>query len=105
MSFDLPAPLGQYFADGDRGRQAPLFAPDAVVLDEGHVHRGRDEIAAWLHSVEQRYRPRYELIAASRDGVRTLVTFKVSGTFPGSPLTLQQALVTDGNQIQSLETL
>lgn len=105
MSFELPAPLPQYFAAGDRIASAPLFAPDAVVLDEGHVHRGSEEIAAWLGSVERRYQPRYELIDASRDGARTVVTFKVSGTFPGSPVTLQQALVTDGDKIVSLETL
>lgn len=105
MRFDLPAPLPQYFADGERTASAPLFAPDAIVQDEGHVHRGSAEIAAWLESVEQRYRPRYELIEASQDGAKTLVTFKVSGNFAGSPLTLRQAVVTGQGQIQSLETL
>ena len=105
MHVDLPPPLSQYFADGERTASAPLFSENAVVLDEGHVHRGRAEIAAWLESVEMRYRPRYELIDASRDGERTVVTFKVSGTFPGSPLTLRQALVTDKGEIHSLETL
>lgn len=105
MRFDLPAPLPRYFADGDRSTQAPLFAPDAIVLDEGQVHRGHEEIAAWLNSVETRYHPRYELLDANQDGARTVVTFKVSGTFAGSPAILRQALVTDGRQIQSLETL
>lgn len=108
MSFDpanLPTPLPQYFAAGDRATIAPLFAPDAVVLDEGEVHRGHEQIAAWLESVESRYHPRYEIADASQDGTRTIVTFKVSGTFPGSPVTLRQALVTDGSKIRSLETL
>ena len=105
MRFDLPTPLRQYFADGERDANADLFAPNAVVLDEGRAHRGRRQIADWLHSVEQRYRPRYELLDASRDGARTLVTFKVSGIFPGSPATLRQALVTENDKIVSLETL
>ena len=107
MSFDpanLPAPLSQYFAASDRAKIAPLFAPDAVVLDEGQVHRGREQIEAWLESVESRYHPRYEIAEASQDGARTIVTFKVSGTFPGSPVTLRQALVSEGGKIQSLET-
>ena len=108
MRFDLdrlPSPLPQYFAEPDRIGSAALFADTAVVLDEGRVHRGPGEIAAWLARVQTRYSPRYEVIDAHEDGARTLVTFKVSGTFPGSPLTLQQALVTEGGLIQSLETL
>jgi hypothetical protein len=108
MSFDLailPTPLSDYFAGTDRAASAELFAGDAVVLDEGRVHRGQEEITAWLRSVQTRYSPRYEVIDARGEGARTVVTFKVSGTFPGSPLTLQQALVTGGGMIQSLETL
>ncbi|HEY0032016.1 MAG TPA: nuclear transport factor 2 family protein [Devosia sp.] len=105
MRIDLPAPLPQYFAAGDRTAAADLFTLDAVVLDEGEVHRGSLEIAAWLDRVEQSYHPRYELIDASSEGVRTVVTFKVSGTFAGSPLTLRQALVTAAGKIESLETL
>ena len=105
MRIDLPAPLPQYFAAGDRTAAADLFALDAVVLDEGEVHRGKSEIAAWLKGVEEAYHPRYELIDARREGGRTVVTFKVSGTFAGSPLTLRQALVTGEGGIESLETL
>ena len=52
MHVDLPPPLSQYFADGERTASAPLFSENAVVLDEGHVHRGRAEIAVWLESVD-----------------------------------------------------
>lgn len=105
MNTTLPAPLARYFAAGERSALADLFAADAVVMDEGHVHRGRPAIAAWLLSTEQRYQPRYEIVDASPDGRRTVVTFKVSGTFAGSPLLLRQAVVTDGQEITSLETL
>jgi hypothetical protein len=108
MSFDLsrlPKPLPHYFAGPDRTASAGLFASDAVVLDEGRVHRGPDEIRHWLASVQDRYNPRYEVIDAIEDGARTVVTFRVSGTFPGSPATLQQAVVTTGGMIHSLETL
>ena len=104
MSFDLPAPLPQYFAAGDRNASAPLFAPDASCSMKGRCIAEAKKSPPGSEA-SSGYQPRYELIDASRDGARTLVTFKVSGTFAGSPVTLQQALVTDGDKIVSLETL
>jgi hypothetical protein len=101
----LPAPLAAYFAAPDHRDTASLFAPDAVVRDEGAVHVGSAAIEAWLDRVQLQYRPRYVVEAAEAVGDRTVVTFVVSGTFPGSPATLRQAFRVDAGLIQSLETL
>lgn len=101
----LPAPLAAYFAALDHRDTASLFAPDAVVRDEGAVYSGSTAIEAWLDDVETRYHPRYVVEAAETAGDRTVVTFVVSGTFPGSPATLRQAFRVDAGLIHNLETL
>ena len=78
---------------------ALLTALAAPLLDEA-------AIALWLRSVEERYSPRYQLRQVEADKDRTIVTFQVSGTFPGSPAVLRQAFTFDSQQrIASLETL
>jgi hypothetical protein len=102
----LPVPLTQYFAAVDHSKVAPLFSPEASVLDEGECHQGAEAIAAWLTSVEERYHPRYVVQDVRRERERTIVTFEVSGTFPGSPAILRQAFTIGSNQlITGIETL
>lgn len=93
-SFDssaLPPLLADYFTTEDHSQVASLFSPNASVHDEGQWHRGAAAVAAWLASVEERYHPRYQVKEVRREDDRTIVTFEVSGTFPGSPATLSQA--------------
>lgn len=101
----LPAPLADYFARADAATALAFFASDAVVKDEGETHGGLEAIGAWLESVEARYRPRYRVLAADEDGEKVIVTFEVSGTFPGSPAKLRQSFVLVHDRIQRLETL
>jgi hypothetical protein len=101
----LPAPLGDYFTAGDRRAIIGTFAPDARVRDEGEDHVGTVAIANWLDRVETRYQPRYAIQDAQISGDQTVVTFTVSGTFPGSPATLRQRFVLADGRIASLATL
>ncbi|QYO76416.1 nuclear transport factor 2 family protein [Devosia salina] len=104
--FTLPQPLARYFERRGNVDAATIFAPAATVTDEGHTYRGPTEIGHWLRSVEQRYRPRYRILGAETHDRRTVVTFEVSGTFPGSPAVLRQAFRLDNAaRIESLETL
>lgn len=81
-------------------RDATYFSDDAVVLDEGHTHRGREAIAAWIAKTTAAYRPSYRLIT-ELDPSR--VEVEVSGTFPGSPIRLHFAFTLRGEQISRLE--
>lgn len=101
----LPAPLADYFAAADRRAIVGLFAPDARVRDEGEDHVGTAAIAVWLDRVETRYQPRYAIQEAQTSGDQTVVTFTVSGTFPGGPATLRQQFVLADGRIASLATL
>jgi hypothetical protein len=58
-----------------------LFAPDAVVHDDGHTHVGLDEIRAWRSNTIP---VRSDVLDVSDTTARVRIT----GDFPGSPVVL-----------------
>jgi len=105
MSLALPAPIAAYFA-ADRQDAAALarcFAEDAVVVDESRTHQGREAIVRWKAEASAKYDYVSEPVAASSEGGRTLVTARVTGNFPGSPVDLRYAFVLQGEAIARLE--
>ena len=88
----LPPPLEAYFravnahdADGI----AACFTADAVVRDERQDQVGRDAIRAWADETGRRYRHTVDLLACAAEAGRTVVTARVTGDFPGSPIELR----------------
>ena len=66
----LPAPIRTYFtaeAPRDGAAFAAAFAPDAIVHDEGHIHRGPEEIRLWWQAAKAKYRHRAEPLDLTRD--------------------------------------
>ncbi|NUB45913.1 nuclear transport factor 2 family protein [Fertoebacter nigrum] len=87
----LPAPIHTYFtaeAPQDGAMFSAAFAPDAVVHDEGAIHRGPAEIEAWWKAAKAKYRHRAEPLDMTKVGGKLLVRARVSGEFPGSPAVL-----------------
>jgi ketosteroid isomerase-like protein len=78
------------------------FANDAVVYDEGHVHRGTDAIRVWKERVSQKYQATAEPTSVTQDGDETVVTAQVSGNFPGSPAPIRFRFIVVGNTLTSL---
>lgn len=105
MPMDLPPPVAAYFAadGGDGAAVALCFTDDGVVKDESHVHRGRAAIAAWKSAASARYNYRSEPLAAEQAGGDTLVTARVAGDFPGSPIELRYRFAIEGDRISTLE--
>jgi hypothetical protein len=103
---NLPSAIQAYFAADNRNDGAALiraFAPDAVVHDEGQSHAGPYAIEAWWRKVKARYQHVIvPLEGVEKDGV-TRVRARVSGRFPGSPVTLTFAFRLDREQITGLE--
>lgn len=102
----LPDPIRTYFdafspQDGDA--LAAAFAPDAVVRDEGHIHRGPDAIRAWWLAAKQTYSHRAAPFELSETAGKTVVRATVSGNFPGSPIVLNFTFGLAGNHITDLE--
>ena len=61
------------------------FTDDAVVEDEGKERHGIAEIRAWRTGVP---RVHYDVLDVDRRGNGALARVAISGTFPGSPVTL-----------------
>lgn len=106
MSVHLPKPIELYMSAEnahDADALAACFAPNATVRDEGRTREGLKDIAAWRRETTEKYQHTVEPIAvAERDG-KTIVATKVSGNFPGSPVTLDFVFRLQDGNIASLE--
>lgn len=105
MSVTLPKPIADYFAaDAQDGSAiARCFAADAVVIDEKRTHQGREAITQWKAEASTKYDYTSEPIASAQQGDLTVVTARVTGNFPGSPVNLRYAFTLAGQEISRLE--
>ena len=79
------------------------FAETAVVHDEGKVHTGRTEIEHWIAESNEKYRSLMKPLDYQQNGASGILSAEVSGTFPGSPITLQFHFEIIDGLIQSLK--
>lgn len=87
----LPDTIAAYVRaanDQDAARIAGCFVPDGTVHDEGKLHRGSEEIAAWARETAARYQSTIAPVAIDGAAGHCKLTATVSGNFPGSPATL-----------------
>jgi len=102
----LPEPVAAYI-DGanaqDAHAVAACFNEDAVVRDEGREMHGIAAIRDWAEEVSAKYRPIVEVVDVAERGGRTIVTGRISGDFPGSPIDLRYAFTLQGEKIGRLE--
>ena len=106
MAIDLPEPVAVYIAAENRGDPELLeqcFAADAVVRDEGKTIQGLRAIKQWKAETKKKYRHTVEPLAIVRKGDKTVLTNRLTGNFPGSPIELQFVFKLDGDKIASLE--
>jgi hypothetical protein len=106
MSMQLPKPIAAYMAAENSDTPEALgacFAADAVVLDEGRTIEGLAAIKAWKVATKEKYRHSVEPLDATELGGETTVTTRVSGDFPGSPVTLRFVFRLAGDKIAPLE--
>jgi hypothetical protein len=109
MAVDMPKPIADYISAANAGRTEGLdrcFSGDAVVHDEGEMIKGLDAIKQWMAETKRKYQHTLEPIVASveSDG-KTIVTNRLAGNFPGSPIELEFVFELEGDKITSLEIL
>lgn len=87
----LPDPIAAYFLADRHSPEAVArcFTTDGVVVDEGRRHVGRDAIQAWKAAATTAFRYTIEPVALARSDDQHVVTGRVSGEFPGSPIDLR----------------
>ena len=106
MSIDLPTPIAIYIAAENRGdpeAMAQCFAEHAVVRDEGKTIEGLAAIKRWKAETRKKYQHTVEPLACVAKDGKTIVTSRLTGNFPGSPIELRFIFKLDGNVITSLE--
>ena len=108
MSHGLPDLLIHYFAaenGSDMESLGACFADHAVVRDEGKTIEGLAAIKQWKAETKKKYQHTIEPLAFVQKDNKTIVTNRLTGNFPGSPIELEFVFTLDGNKIVSLEIL
>ena len=106
MSVDLPTPIAIYIDAENRGSTETLgqcFAEHAIVRDEGRTIEGLAAIKQWKAATKKKYQHTVEPLASAQKDGKTIVTNRLTGNFPGSPIDLRFIFGLDGNKIASLE--
>lgn len=106
MSTDLPDVIARYFASDESSSPAAvssLFTSDAIVIDEGKSYRGRAAIGGWKADSSTRYTYTSTPFAFDEIDGRSVVTSRLVGTFPGSPINLRYIFDLEGDAIAGLE--
>ncbi len=88
---------------GDTDALAQCFAEDAFVRDEGQTIEGLAAIKQWKAETRKKYQHTIEPLASVQKDGKTIVTNRLTGNFPGSPIDLEFVFTLDGNKIASLE--
>jgi hypothetical protein len=107
MTLALPRPIAAYLtADKEGGKAvAQCFTETAVVKDEGHTYHGRAAIKRWKEDASAKYQYTSEPLACEQKEGKVVVTSRLTGNFPGSPVNLRFFFGLDGDKIASLEII
>ena len=105
MTLQIPTVIESYFAASnadDIDALVACFTTDASVADENQTHQGTAAIKAWAEDVRKKFQFTTEMLRASQRAGGAVVTAKLSGNFPGSPVELDYTFTLDHNKICSL---
>ena len=107
MQLDLPEPIAAYFIVDKEGREAvsQCFTENAVVKDEGNIYHGRAGIKKWKADASAKSQYTIEPLAWELKDGKFVVTCRLTGNFPGSPVNLLFFFVLEGDKIASLEII
>ena len=101
----LPEPIAAYFRADARAGEAitHCFTEQAVVKDEGRTYSGHPAIEAWKLDASTKYSYTSEPIGLEEKDGGYVVTSRVTGDFPGSPVDLRFAFRLERGKIAFLE--
>jgi len=107
MTLELPEPIAAYFTADQSNSQsvAQCFTDNAVVRDEGHTYNGRAAIKKWKEDASAKYEYTSEALTCEQKDGKIVVTCRLTGNFPGSPVDLRFFFELAGEKIASLEIM
>jgi ketosteroid isomerase-like protein len=105
MAIKLRGPISDYInASNAHDVKSILacFSDDAVVHDEGETLHGKKSIEGWIVKTIERYKFQFKPLRIKGDDPEVVVAVEVSGTFDGSPVTLDYHFTVENEKILSL---
>lgn len=108
MIDNLPQPIALYVSAENSGNTKlfdECFTVDAIVRDENETHRGLAAIKDWKAETKRKYQHTVDpLRIVGKDG-KFVVTSRLTGNFPGSPIELDFVFTLASGKVASLEIL
>jgi hypothetical protein len=105
MPINLP-PIIQKYIDASNAHDVKSilarFADDAVVHDENATHRGKIDIERWAMETIEKYKFHLRPLGTEEHDREIVVRVEISGTFPGSPISLDYHFTLTNDKIASL---
>lgn len=100
-----PAIKAYFQAESDAvvGNVGDLFAADAAVTDEGKTIVGIDAITAWKQAAKNKYQYTAKPLESTESESRSVMQVRLSGNFPGSPVTATFTFKLQHGKITALE--
>ncbi|HVU37304.1 MAG TPA: nuclear transport factor 2 family protein [Opitutales bacterium] len=105
MSIKLPSIVKKYIAASNRHDVKSIlacFSDTAAVRDEGETLLGKKAIESWLRKTIRKYKFQFKPLNAKQGTLKIVVSVEVSGTFDGSPITLDYHFTLESKKISSL---
>ena len=100
------SPIIQKYIDASNAHDVKAilacFADDAVVRDENATHRGKIDIERWITTTIEKYKFQFKPLTLEECDNETVVSVEISGTFPGSPISLDYHFAISNDKITSL---
>jgi ketosteroid isomerase-like protein len=105
MNIKLPRIIGKYVDASNKHDVDSIlscFSDEAVVRDEGKNFRGKKMIEDWAAKTIERYKFQFKPLSIKDCDSEVVVAIEVSGTFDGSPVSLDYRFVIKNDKIAAL---
>ena len=105
MPMKLPPVIQRYIDTSNAHNVKSIlecFADNAAVRDENAAHRGKNDIERWITTTIEKYKFQFKPLSSQERDNETVVSVEVSGTFPGSPISLDYHFTITDDKIASL---
>ena len=105
MTVNLPEIIKQYIDASNKHDVKSIvscFADDAVIHDEGERHQGKPAIEGWAVKTIEKYDFQFKPLSITSADTDVIVAMEVSGTFDGSPITVDYHFTIGNGKIVSL---
>ncbi len=106
MSVSLPPAIALYISAANQNTAQSVkdcFTDDAMVKDENKTFHGIEEIQRWMTDTHAKYHHTIEPLSVKEDGQTVVVTSRLTGSFPGSPIEVPFRFALRGSKIARLD--